>query len=419
MRIPELANCDIYEFKPPKNSSCFIRLMKILYPAFLKLKYGNLKVRVVKDGIQRIKQIPGNRVIICPNHPAHCDPDTMFELSRLMGEDICFLTAREVLRASLVRAFLLQLIGCYSVIRGFPDVQSFKTSRKLLIEGKHKIVIFPEGEISGQDDFLLPIKPGAAHLACSAIDCLREEGLAQPVFILPIALKYDHSIDLSRQLERITNEIEVALGIEPDDEQSLPSRLTVAAEVVLETILGKYNGHGDFSLALGDRANLTRDTILKSIATYTRLPIPPKISQVELAHRLYLHLYELRWYEAKLERQLGFQCHHYRYQILSQMSRDLRFVINFFAIGEDAIRENSGQEKLAHIAEILEKEIFSRQSIRSPIDVSIEVGQPIDVLKMYGENGWRKGPTIAAIDELVRSELTAMLETRRPVKSVA
>jgi 1-acyl-sn-glycerol-3-phosphate acyltransferase len=50
-----------------------------------------------------------------------------------------------------VLGWFFQKFGCYSVNRGSGDVTSIETTKRILRLGQHKLIVFPEAEITGDD----------------------------------------------------------------------------------------------------------------------------------------------------------------------------------------------------------------------------------------------------------------------------
>lgn len=410
MLAKEFKDCDLYQFKPPHTNGLFIGLVKAIYPLVLQSKYSGFDVEVIGDGIERIKRMPSQRVIICPNHPTHFDPDTLFMFSKLLGENLNFLSAREVMRGPIGKELILQLAGCFSVVRGIPDAPSFKAARDLLVTGRRKIVMFPEGEISGKSDVLLPLKTGAAHVAYAAVDEMRQEDKAESVYILPVALRYHHLGDPASRLQMVMNDIESALGLESSPSASLGLRATRALKIVMNTLLCKYNIEVSDSLSLSEKINLMRDSVLRAIASYVGYDIPVNISQLELAHRLYVRIYELRWYERSLEQKFGSMYHTSRLEVLKEFAHDLRRVINFIAVSDCPV-DNDGapSEDLVLFIELLESEVLSRHSLKGPLKVQIAVGNPIDVLEV-SKSRPKKSAVIKTVNRRIGEQLESLLD---------
>ena len=103
----------------------------------MKVVLHDTRVMPVEGALQRFHAADGMRAMICPNHSNRHDPQVMFALSRYAGEDFNFVAAREVFDWDQgMNGWWLQHLGCYSVVRGASDRESFKTSKRILVEGK-------------------------------------------------------------------------------------------------------------------------------------------------------------------------------------------------------------------------------------------------------------------------------------------
>ena len=141
----------LLDFKPPLDWPFLLWWSKINFPLYMKLTLGDTTIKIEKGALERFHKLKGRRAMICPNHSNRHDPQVMFSFSREAEEYFNFVAAREVFEYDHgVNGWWLQHAGCYSVVRGAADRESFKTTRRLLVEGKKKLVLFPEGEISRQ-----------------------------------------------------------------------------------------------------------------------------------------------------------------------------------------------------------------------------------------------------------------------------
>jgi 1-acyl-sn-glycerol-3-phosphate acyltransferase len=154
----------VLDFRPPKDSPLLLNFIKICSPMYKKIGLGGVQLKIEKGALERFEKLKGKRTMICPNHSNRHDPQTMFFFGQAVGECFNYVAAREVFEwDGGMNGWWLQRIGAYSVVRGAPDRESFKTTKRILSEGKRKLVLFPEGEISRQNDTLLPLETGAAQ----------------------------------------------------------------------------------------------------------------------------------------------------------------------------------------------------------------------------------------------------------------
>src|SRR4029453_13717614 len=200
------------DFKPPLDNSAVLSLAKALLP--LALHMEQLDVRASAHCLTTIRRLPGQTVILA-NHSDCSDPTTFFTLAKLSGEDFYYLAARELFDQDFgLRGWLLQNCGAYSVIRGEPpDLESKENTISLIVEGRRKLVMFPEGDVSGQDDLIYPLKEDGIRNLFEAQKRRLEKSANEPVFLLPVAAYYQVTDDALKDMERCISRLQAQLGI--------------------------------------------------------------------------------------------------------------------------------------------------------------------------------------------------------------
>jgi hypothetical protein len=387
-----------------------ISLAKLFLPAVLKVKHGDLRMEIVGKGVDRFNTLKGKRVIICPNHPSFDDTDILFAFSRLVGENLNFLTAWELFHGPGGYHKWLQYLGCFSIVRGAPDYASFKATRDLLVEGKRKIVIFPEGEISHENDFLLPLKPGAVQIAFSAMERLEHMGSDEPVFILPLALKYVYRCDIHAVLDQAIGKLERELELPTNDQESLYERIRHVGLSVLAGLEYEYNCKPADTCSLNERIAALRATILREVASSLQVELPQGGTHLEWAHYLQSVVYDLRYGEdSEGEEKIKYLSDE-RAQQLRSLSRDLHRVVNFIAIYEDYIRDPATQEKIAEVVGLFEQELFGSPSLKGPRSVLIDIGVPINIAELYPAYKRARASTVRNVVHILTMELSQMLQ---------
>jgi 1-acyl-sn-glycerol-3-phosphate acyltransferase len=98
-------------------------------------------------------------VIVC-NHRSSVDP---FFVQTVTGRKIHWMVAREYCEHPALRWFL-RTCEVIPVGRGGIDTAATKTALRI-VESGGLVGMFPEGRINMTDGLLLPIRPGAAHIA--------------------------------------------------------------------------------------------------------------------------------------------------------------------------------------------------------------------------------------------------------------
>lgn len=394
------------DFRPPKDNRLLIGLARTFRPLMLSIRMQDAEVEVLGDGIERFKQLKGKHCMVCPNHSHRHDPEVMFILSCLAGEEFNFIAAREVFDWNRgLNGWFLQNMGCYSVVRGAVDRESFKMTKHLLVEGKKKLVLFPEGEISRQNDVLLPLESGAAQLSFMALDEMHKTKPEEPLYILPVALKYTYKIDLTPMLTELTTELEAKLGIKDHSDPSLYKRVRKASEVVLKTLEEEYDLKPAADAELNSRITGLKAHILKTMAEVLHVNLPESGSHLDwvrvLRNTLDDHLYadeeDLPPYQKKI--------HDEKAEKIKSFYRDLDRVVRFIAIYDGYLSPPITQERLVNVLELIETEVYGEAKIKGPRKVLVTVGKPINLLDYYADYKKSKKPII----EKLRSEMSEQL----------
>jgi 1-acyl-sn-glycerol-3-phosphate acyltransferase len=369
------------DFKAPKPDRVVQALFKLGLPLLNRYHMQGLSVEIDDASVQRLKSIQGIRGLILPNHPSEWDPCVLFEVARRLKENFFFVAAREVFDYTYgLRGWFFQKIGVYSLVRGYNDRKSLKTSIEILAQNKGRLVIFIEGEISNQNETLLPVEPGVIQLAFMALnDCYKETGKdiskLPSLYICPMGLYYaynpmgieaamEHSI---QQLEEAVNSLavgnifnriraiaaQVMVGAAGQLGYTLPLDGTLAKNVkalsgfMLHKLEQVINIESNDSLPHLDRIREIRNTIDKILSNQE--------NTTPYAKRLQLH----------------------QRKVLKNFYEDLGRVVNFIAIHEGYLKPD-----MPHYIEILrrlEKEVFGEYRLVHPRTAIVTVPEPMDL----------------------------------------
>lgn len=398
------------DFRPPKDNAFVISCAKLLLPEILRTRMDDAEVKVLGDGLERFKQLSGKHVMLCPNHSCRHDPEVMFALACMAKEEFNFIAAREVFDWNHgINGWFLQHMGCYSVVRGAVDRESFKTTKRLLVEGRKKLVLFPEGEISKQNDVLLPLESGAAQLGFMALDELQKSKPGEPVFILPVALKYTYKEDLSYHLNNLLIKIEDRLGIVSDTTLTIYQRVRNAAEVVLKTLEDEYNIKSKAGTDLNTRINDLKSQALRTMSEFLDVDLPANGRHLEwvriLRNTMDDHIYaeydDLPPYQKKI--------HEEKSEKIKVFYHDLDRVVNFIAIYDGYLSPPITQERMLSVLELMEIEIFGSAKTKGPRLILVDIGQPINLMSLYDQYKKQKKATIEQISTDLSSQLFEMI----------
>jgi 1-acyl-sn-glycerol-3-phosphate acyltransferase len=377
----------VLDFRPPEDNALIIGLCKLFMPHILKVRCHDTRVVVNGDGLERFAKLRGKHTLICPNHSYRHDPEVMFEFGRQAGESFNFVAAREVFDYNNgLNGWLLQKLGCYSVVRGAADRESFKTTRTILATGKKKLVLFPEGEISWQNESILPLESGAVQLSFWALDELQKTKPDEPVYVLPIALKYTYRDNISNALDHAITRLEKHLGIHAHHDDSLHERTRNCALKVLEALERQYECKVTKDATLTDRMTEVKERSLRAMAKVLNVELPPikntyldwvRILRNAMDDFIYSDTKQLSDYERKV--------HDERTSQIKRFYRDLDRIVGFIAIYDGYLNPPATQERISNVVEVLEGEVFGDKPVKAPRLVTVEVGEPINLLEMYPE----------------------------------
>lgn len=151
-------------------------------------------------------------VMVTPNHAHLLDVLSIMELSRQTQINFVAIGAIELFER---RAFgktvswsgsILQRLGIFSVNRGARDKSvSLDSAKRVVKEGEHPFMIFPEGHVTWANQEINHLKHGAAQTAISVVRDGRN------VQIVPIAFFYDNQGDLVPRIDKHLESLEAVI----------------------------------------------------------------------------------------------------------------------------------------------------------------------------------------------------------------
>jgi len=404
------------DFRPPKDSLALIKVIKLGLPLYMKFKLHDTYVEPVPGALERFAASSGKRGMVCPNHANRHDPQVMFAFSRLAKEDFNFVAAREVFDWDNGRnGWWLQHLGAFSVVRGAADRESFKTSRKIICEGKKKLVLFPEGEISRQNDTLMPLESGAVQLCFWAVEELAKGDTAggrpvAPVLLIPVAIKYTYSTDIKPALGKTLALLEAKLAMKTSQDRSLFQRLRSIGEALLTALEAQYDCKVASNQSVNERISSMRRQILKNAANQLRIALPENGKQLDWVRIIRNSLDDFIYSDDPPRSDYERKMHDEKAAFIRTFYRDLDRVVNFISIHEGYLAENRTQERFVDILERLESEILGGEpTLKGPRRVLIDVGTAIDMSSQYNEYRRAKRSVLTRITDELATQISTML----------
>ena len=395
-------------FIPPRDNPRMVRVVNAVLPHLAQV-WGSVRdVKVAPDDLERLRNHCDGRGIIAPNHPTGEDPVVIYWVSKLAERRFNYLACREILDGW--KGWLLNQLGTYSVIRGVPDRESLRTTRKLLAELDRTVVIFPEGEIYEHNDTLLAFQSGVAQIGFWALDDLTKSGKNPCLPITPLAIKY-RILDSPRPaIENSLRALERALHLEeaPPKATAYARLLRIGDQVLvaLERDVGlKPQPGGD----LKARISAARQAMLEQVAHAINTTLDTRQPPADQLHLLFHALkswvgllpdghneYDERLYRRKME-------------VAAPLFRDLQRLQNFIAITGDYVAAEATAERFLEVLGRLEVEVFGELRYRVPREALVRVGEPIRLEERYAEYKERKREVVLDVTRTMEGEIRGLL----------
>ncbi|MEN9871242.1 MAG: hypothetical protein RLZZ171_2234 [Cyanobacteriota bacterium] len=392
------------KFIPPQQNPLLVRLVQSIFylVTYLAFKFSLI---VSEEDLAKVRAIASDRVVYLPNHSNLDDGVAVFQLSARIGQLFHYVVAIEAFQGLVGK--LIQLVGAYSLRRGVGDRSSVIQTLTLLQQPQCKLVIFPEGGCSYQNDTVIPFRTGAIELSFKALEKLVKQENAVPNFYLvPVSLKYYYPKATKKQIDQALTRLENALALKPIQDDHY-SRLRAIAEKVLTSLETEYHiaveqtdwnqrcqnlrkqmlGYCEAKLAiaakkqLGDR-EANRERVYRVQSILRNLPDTDKKAAIDYEH-LYLTTVRL---------------------------------LNFDAIYDGYVAEKPTIERYFATIDRLEREVFKidRPKFKGRREITAKIGTPIN-LKNYWQKYHSDRPStsreqiINHLTEIVQLEVQANL----------
>jgi len=219
------------DFYPPRQHALMVRSLQTIAPLVGRWRY-RLRLSLTPGSLDRFREIAPHRILLLPNHPTNVDWLAMFLLSGQIREMFNYLAALERFQGR--DRWWLQRVGAYSVRRGMGDRASLAQTMELLSQKKGRLVIFPEGGYSFQNDTVMPFRSGAMQLALRVLHKQSRDGaIAPPLYALPISLKYTYQGNMTPVIDQTLRRLEKALGLPRRTEDFYDRLIKVADRAML------------------------------------------------------------------------------------------------------------------------------------------------------------------------------------------
>ena len=376
------------DFKPPKDNTFVTGSVKLLLPLLMRLTTRVSHVDIDSESLDRLKSTDGYPTILVPNHPSRADPHVLFSVSTRCGERFRYMCARETFDRKIaglkLRGFFMTRLGVYSVVRGAVDRDSFRLTRETLAKQARKLVIFGEGEISHQNETIMPFESGIVQFGMWALNDMEKAGNLKPLYLVPVGIKYIYRNDMRDQIEEALANLERSVLPDPADRPTdLYDRVKNVGGCLLTILAREYHLRFDEGATLNDRILQMREHILSQMESFLKLspqsdrnPLRRvRAIQNRIDEEIYRDVDEMTEYERGIHAQ--------RVDKFRQFYTDVRRIVNSIAIYEGYIGEDPSQERFLEVITRLEVEVYGRSNVKGPLDAFLRVGTPKNLLDSY------------------------------------
>jgi hypothetical protein len=347
-------------------------------------------------GLDQVRQLIGQPLLLTPNHPASPDPGVMYYVADQLACPFYFMVAWELFdRSNLVVKYAVRHHAAFSVDRDGMDLRAFRQAVDILVAGRYPLVIFPEGEVYHLNDRVTPFRYGAAAIAISAA-----RRIGGPVNVVPTALKYHYLGDPTPALVETMNQLENCIHWRPQRSLPLAERIYRFAEGALAIKELEYVGRTSAG-PLPERVAALRDLILQQLedryGASAKKSTPPERIKV-LRHRIITLLSEQPADDPA------------RSQCLDGLD-DLLFVTQLFSYPGDYVAEAPTIERIAETIDKFAEDALgvSQSSICADRMATVCLGTPIQVA-----TGGSRHDDIARLVRLLEQEVQDLLDSIPP-----
>ncbi len=394
-------------FKGPKPNFVVSELCKFILPFWLRFKEQlSIKVQGSKADLDAFSK--NHRAVIMLNHPGRQDPFVICELSKRLHEPFYCIAARECFDwDNGWRGWLFQSLGCYSVVRGKADFHSVATTKKILMEGRRKLVVFPEAEITADDNKLHELHRAIFHIILEAQESLLEKmssNSEKPLLIIPAAIQFSLKSNLDSAVKPSLRFIEEHLGLKTNTSLTVLSRVDAVVEAYLSRVCDSY-GIAKSQGSLEKLAEHAAVEIIRTIASKIGVESDESLSATE-------RLYAIRNKAAGQTQINSVAVHPDAFHCLGMASPGLLSDferIERLLVMEKMLRHESSDIQCCRILDFIECELSGSITPKGWQSCVVTLGTPIDVSKFVPLYIESKDKGVNDLSEHFRQKLQSML----------
>lgn len=384
------------KFLPPKQNALVTRLIQSIF--YLVMYFGyQIKLEVSDRDVALLKEIDDKRVVYLPNHSNLDDGLVMFLFSARLGQLFHYIVAYEAFQGFIGK--LMQTVGAYSIRRGVGDRPSIIQTLNILQQPRCKLVVFPEGGCSYQNDTVMPFRTGGIELAFKAISKLTKQHNSYPDFyFVPISIKYIYQGDTDTQIAQSLSELETALSISSPSNDFYQRLRTIGAKV-LGNLEVEYNVQSEIEQDWNQRITFLKRHLLNYCEKELNIDPVTSLPNRERVYKIQSILTNTSPENLKSTAD-------YKFIYLTTVR-----LLNFDAIYDGYVASKPTPERFLATLDRLEREVFQidRPKSKGLRKARITVGMPIEAKKYQQNSNYGDREIIQKLADKIQAEVQANL----------
>ncbi len=399
------------DFRPPLPNPLIIKLCQFIFPLYTRL-VDPLKIEFCGTDFEALKFLNYQPTVIMLNHPDKQDPLILIAISKFLRSSFYCIVAREVFDWKHGwLGWLFQRLGCYSVDRGTTDFKSIQTTLKILCRENRKLIVFPEGEVTADEDLVQRINPALMHVLLKAQAEVAKNDLTKTIWMLPVGVNYRLQSSLEKSIGRTVKIIEQKLNKPHERYRNIEERVDTAVRCTLDRLAAHYNFLRPKECSIADEVELLAQHICDRLSVFIFESKPETDSLEQLLHRLRTQLNkkldgtrQAPAYDRSLQ---NAAVRIYR-EFIADLDRVERLVIF-----QRVLSRHDSPIRTCRIVDFLESELCGRMTPKGRQVVSIYLGKPFDLRSAHYERLGSNHLAAERLSEDVRDELqTALVQAR-------
>ncbi|MGB1621320.1 MAG: 1-acyl-sn-glycerol-3-phosphate acyltransferase [Synechococcus sp.] len=218
---------------PTRPGRLVQQLLKRLIPLALRaqqiqVRQGNAAERLAKAF--SAQQLGETTLLLAFRHPSTRDPLVLADLfwnhvpraAQRLGYplprpiELRYLYDRGIpIWAGPLIGLILQRCGGIAIHRGRLDRPALKEARQVLVQGRHALVVAPEGATNNLSGEMAPLEPGVAQLAFWGVEDLAKAENSPSLALVPIGIRYSWRQQNWMALDQRLSRLEQHLALSP------------------------------------------------------------------------------------------------------------------------------------------------------------------------------------------------------------